>query len=140
MADKLSKKQQMNSMVDTATQEYPMKDLYSKLKGAFSGQPFQAPPPRDMSKRAKDAELAAKMDVDDVRKSQADYGRAMETIKARENPYGNPMQDVLMRKMQPQQDISDQEAADIMQEFEPSDAQNQQMELKRQLIKRLNNQ
>lgn len=140
MAEKLNKQQQIDIMVKTANQEYPMKELYSKLKGAFSGQPFQAPQPMDMSKKAKEAELAAKMQVDDVRKSQADYGRAMETIKARENPYGNPMQDVLMRKMQPQQDISDQEAADIMKEFEPSDEENQKMELKRQLIKRLNNQ
>lgn len=140
MADKLTKKQQINSMVDTANQEIPLKELYTKLKGAFSGQPFQTPPPRNMTKQAKEAELAAKMQVDDVRKSQEDYGRAMETIKARENPYGNPMQDVLMRKMQPQQDMSDQEAADIMKEFEPSDEQKQQDELKRQLIKRLNNQ
>jgi len=78
VAEKLNKQQQIDIMVKTANQEYPMKELYSKLKGAFSGQPFQAPQPMDMSKKAKEAELAAKMQVDDVRKSQADYGRAMD--------------------------------------------------------------
>lgn len=140
MAEKLTKKQQLDSMQNEASKEYSMKDLYSKLRGAFNGQQFQAPQPMNLSKEQKDAEIAKKFQVDDVQKSQADYGRAMDTIKARENPYGNPMNDVLKRKMQPQPEMSDVEAADIMQQFEPSPENQKELELKRQLIKRMNNQ
>lgn len=139
----LTKKQQMQSMEDEANKEYSMKDLYSNLRNMFNPQQFVAPKVRNLSKEQKDAEIAKKFEVEDVNKSQQDYKKAMDMIRAREGE-ANPMMDVIKKRLSPrpefQTEMSDQEAADMMNQFQPSDEEARQMELKRQLIKRLNNQ
>jgi hypothetical protein len=74
-----------------------------------------------------------------------DYARAMEVIK-RNNPLQteDPMMELLRRRLQPksefQTDMSDKEAADMDQQFAPTEEEKKQLELKRKLLNNLNNQ
>lgn len=128
MPRKLSKKEQMDSMQNTAAQG---QDLMTSLRNNFSGDQI-------------DPSMADRFKVDDVNKDQQDYAKAMQMVK-QNNPTQtqDPMMELMKRRAQPQpqfqQQMTDQDAAAMANQFEPSPEDQQKLELKRKLLNSINN-